>query len=105
MFVLCCIFFPFSFFSVSLQTMKWQLLFPRQPCANHDGETRLRPPLEENETRRQSKYKSPEGERERERRNKKKEDADRDRRRQAGKKIERYKVCEDDDRQKERQTN
>ncbi|KAK2900097.1 hypothetical protein Q8A73_013226 [Channa argus] len=39
--------------------MKWQLLFPQQPCSNHSGETRVHPPLEENETR--SKHSSPEG--------------------------------------------
>ncbi|KAK2862796.1 hypothetical protein Q5P01_002329 [Channa striata] len=39
--------------------MKWQLLFPQRPCSNHGGETRLRSPLEENETR--SKHSSPEG--------------------------------------------
>ncbi len=54
MFLLCCIFFPlFPFFSVSFWTTKWQLLFPQQPRGNHSGETRLHPPLEENETKRQ----------------------------------------------------
>lgn len=38
---------------------KWQLLFPQQLRAKRGGETRLRPPLEENETR--SKHGSPEG--------------------------------------------
>lgn len=33
-------------------TTKWQLLFPQQPCGNHDGKTRLHPPVEENKTRR-----------------------------------------------------
>lgn len=43
----------------SLSAVKWQLLFPQHPHGNHDGETRLHPPLEENETR--GKHRSPEG--------------------------------------------
>lgn len=74
--------FPPSFFSVSFWTSEWQLLFPQQPCANRDGETRLHPPLEENETK--SKHSSPEGETEEWRRESKEDGADGDGKRQRG---------------------
>lgn len=52
MFLLCFPHFSPSSLPVS-ETTKWQLLFPKQPRGNHDSETRLHPPLEENETERQ----------------------------------------------------